>query len=474
MDFPALEKLAAVGESETVEFKTTTGQLPQAGKTLCGFLNRSGGTVIFGIDPKGRLLGQLVADSTLREIGELLRRLEPAAPVTLHRVNVPGTDRELLALEAEPRADLVPFIFDGRPWERLGTTVAPMSQVRYQELLLARAHHRHRWETMPAESTSLQDLDDKEILRTARTGVASGRMPEYTGYTPVELLDRFGLRADGRLLNASAVLFGRRLLPDFPQCQLRMARFKGIEKTEFIDQRQLHGHAFLLLEEALLFLRRHLPVAGRIQPGLFERVDEPLFPVEALREALVNAFCHRDYSFAGGAVSLALYDDRLEIWSDGTLPRGISVEDLKRDHPSRPRNPLIAEVFFRRGLVERWGRGTQKIVELCTRAGHPEPEFIEQSAAVGVRFIPSGYVAPLRVTQDLTLRQREILQMLANQQALPLRDIRAALKAPPADRTIQNDLAHLRYLGLIESTGWGRGAVYRLRKKPPKGGRQKP
>jgi len=110
---------------------------------------------------------------------------------------------------------------------------------------------------------------------------------------------------------------------------------------------------------AMLFLRRHLPVAGRIVPGLFEREDEPLFPLEALREALVNAFCHRDYTIAGGAVSLAIYDDRLEIWSDGTLPFGLTPEDLKRDHPSKPRNPLIAKVFYLRGVIERWG-GTDR------------------------------------------------------------------------------------------------------------------
>ena len=99
-------------------------------------------------------------------------------------------------------------------------------------------------------------------------------------------------------------------------------------------------------------------------------------------------------------MSVAVHDDRLEIWSDGTLPFGLRPEDLKRDHLSRPRNPLIAEVFYRRGLVERWGRGTQRLVELCVRAGHPEPEFLEQADAVCVRFLPSGYIAPHRVAHD--------------------------------------------------------------------------
>ena len=181
---------------------------------------------------------------------------------------------------------------------------------------------------------------------------------------------------------------------------------------------------------------------------------------------LVNALCHRDYSRAGGAISVAVYDDRLEIWSDGNLPSGITIGDLKREHQSRPRNPLIADTFYRRGLVERWGRGTQKIVELCVKAGHPEPEFLEQAGAVGVRFLPSGYVAPHRVPHDLTERQRRILTILSGAPSPPFRDIRAKLENPPADRTLRDDLAHLKRLGLISSDGHGRSAVWKLEHTP--------
>lgn len=123
---------------------------------------------------------------------------------------------------------------------------------------------------------------------------------------------------------------------------------------------------------------------------------------------------------------------------------------------------MLADVLFRRGLVERWGRGTQKIVELCVEAGHPEPEFVEAGGAVGVRFLPSGYVAPLRISHDLTERQREILQAIAEGGELPLREIRERITDTIARRTLQDDLAHLRKLRLIESEGRGRGAYYRL------------
>jgi len=463
VDRRELEKIIQKGESETLEFKKSTAQLRRAMETLCGMLNGAGGRVLIGVTPQGRIVGQQVSNSTLHRVAEEIRHFEPPAAVAQTRIGI-GDGKEVLILEACPDPTQRPYVFDGRPYQRIGPTTSVMPQEQYHRLLAERPDSRTRWETLPAEGYDLSDLDQEEILRTVRLGIVAGRLPESTGSDIPDILHRLGLFKSGKLNNAAVVLFGTHFLPDYPQCQLRMARFRGVDKSEFVDQRQIEGHAFSLLDEAMLFLRRHLPVAGRVVPGLFEREDEPLFPLEALREAMVNALCHRDYTIVGGAVSLAIYDNRLEVWSDGTLPLGLTPEDLKREHPSKPRNPLIAKVFYLRGLIERWGRGTQKIVELCVKAGHPEPEFGELAGSVWVRFLPSGYIAPHRITHDLTDRQRELLQILADHGALPLREIRKRLSTPPSDRMIQEDLAHLRRLDLVESTGRGRGAVYRLRK----------
>ena len=460
-----IENLVSGGESDVLEFKKSTGQLTRAAETLCAFLNGKGGKVIIGLTQKGKIVGQEVTDRTLQDIANSLRKFEPPALITTTRIRLPNSELELIVIDAAPSDDTRPFTFDGRPYQRIETTTSVMPQERYQQLLLDRVHSRHRWENAPAIGVGLDTLDHEEILRTVRTGIAAGRLPETTGTDPSDILDRLGLCMQGQILNAAVVLFGTRFLPHYPQCQLRMARFKGTSKTEFLDHRQIYGHAFQLLNEAMLFMQRHLPVAERIAPGLFERIDEPVFPPIALREALVNAICHRDYSHSGGAVSLAIYDDRLEIWSDGTLPFGLRVEDLKRDHTSRLRNPLIADVFYRRGLVERWGRGTQMIVELCVRAGHPEPDFAEQAGAVRVCFLPSEYIAPHRIVHNLTGRQREILQILAGNALLPLRTIMERLTHPPASTTVRDDLYHLKRLNLIASKGHGRGAVWFLLRK---------
>ena len=122
----------------------------------------------------------------------------------------------------------------------------------------------------------------------------------------------------------------------------------------------------------MTFFRRHLSIAGRFHSNRIEREDTPEYPVLALREAVVNALIHRSYVDAGGAVSIAIFADRLEIWSEGGLPFGQRPEELKRAHTSRPRNPLIANVFFRRCRRRRPPRIRSFPGSPGTRAPPPE------------------------------------------------------------------------------------------------------
>jgi ATP-dependent DNA helicase RecG len=463
MDLENLKELVQKGESETLEFKKTTALLQKAGETLCGFLNGKGGMVLLGVSTEGNIIGQNVSDDTIREIAELIKKFEPFPNIDIERIKIEGT-KEVIALVASSRLDDKPYVFSGRAYQRIGSTTSLMRQQSYQRLLLERNHNSNRWETEIAVGYGVGDLDSEEILRTIRQSIENGRIPGYHTEEIPLMLDRLGLRKNGLLRNAAIVLFGKKFLPEFTQCQLRLGRFKGIDKSEFIDQNQFFGNAFYLLEEAMLFLRRHLPSTGKILPGALERKEEPLFPFIALREAMVNAFCHRIYANPGGAVSIAIFDDRLEIWNDGMLPFGLTPSDLKKDHTSHPRNPLIATIFYNRGLIEKWGRGTQKIVDLCVKAGHPEPDFFEQSNSFIVRFLPNAYIAPHRISLALSDRHRHILQSLSisPHKGVTFAEIKIKLSTPPADRTLRDDFQHLKRLGLIDVSGHGRGAKWYL------------
>jgi len=451
------------GEWEHLEFKKTTGELHGGMESLCGFLNGSGGRVFFGVTNAGKVIGQDVTDLTFQEIANAIRKLEPPAWIEQHRVSVSGT-KEVLILETTRQKD-GPYTFDGRPYQRIGNTTSRMPQAEYQRRLFDRASGQHRWENQVAERYTLVDLDLSEVERTHRIAIDTRRLE--TPFTSAsDTLDRLQLSRDGYLLQAAVVLFGKKQMPDYPQCALRMARFRGTTKNEFIDQRQMHGHAFEILEEASLFLRRHVAMAGWFEEGKLERQEKPSVPFLALREAIVNAICHRDYSIPGGAVHIAVYDDRLEIISTGLLPSGLTVADLKQDHPSRPRNPLIAEPFYLRSLIEKWGRGTQRIVSLCREGGYPDPDFLEAAGAVTVRFpLTDDHTVAIART-NLTERQRRILSILSDENEWTFPDLFELLQGSVGVRTVQIEMQKLRDLGFICSRGRGKSAKWWLKKNP--------
>ncbi len=459
-----IARWAAAGESETQEFKETTGQRRAAAKAACAMLNHRGGRILFGVRPDGAVRGQSVGRDTQEDIAQELQQIDPPAFPTIHCVEV-GEDRFVVVVTVPTGANR-PYSYRGQAYRRVGSVNLKLSREEYNRMLLERIHGERRWENEVAEGWTIADLDHEQIIVTVEEAVRRGRLGDPGTRDPEALLRGFELLRGRRLVRAAVVLFGRneRMGADYPQCLVRAARFRGISRTEFLDNRQHVGNAFDLFQWGQRFLLENLPIAGRIEPNLFARVDTPLYPPEALREALVNAICHRDYATGGGSIGIGMYDDRLEVTSTGVLHFGLTPEMLFEPHESRPWNPLIARVFYRRGIIESWGRGTIKMAELAEQAGLPRPEIEEIAGAVTVRFRPSRYVPPRRVGRDLAERQRSILLLLEEApDGMALRDILRRLTNGATARQIRDDLQVLRTLELAAPSGRGRGARWRRR-----------
>ena len=462
MTLTEIEELAEAGESETLELKRSTGERRAGMRTVCAMLNHRGGTVLFGVEPDSRVIGQTVGEHTIEQLTAELNEIDPPAFPSIDRVTASG-GREVLVVTVSV-GQQQPYSHRGQAWRRVGNTNRVMSRDEYHRVLLERLHGQFRWENERVPDWTVDDLDRTEIVRTLDDAIRRGRAEEPGTRDPTELLHGFGLIHAGRLLRAAVVLFGRseRVSAEYPQCMLRVARFDGISRTdEFLDNRQFHGNAFSLLGSAERFFRENLPIAGRIEPDRFERVDDPLYPPPALREALANAICHRDYAIGGGSVAAAIYDDRLEVTSSGPLHFGLTAEALFQPHESMPWNPLIARVFYLRGIIERWGRGTIKMRELTISAGLPAPEIKDAGGCVTVRFRPGTYV-PRRVEWEVTERQQAILALLAESGAgSAFREIVHKLGNSSNWWQIRDDLQVLRALGLATVEGHGRGARWK-------------
>ena len=461
MTLEEIKALVAGGESDALEFKDTTGARREAAHTICAMLNQNGGYVIFGISEKGRMTGQQTAERTLEKLSAAMQEIKPPVSPKIEKVRI-GNGRDILVVRVDP-GEKKPYFHRGTAYRRVGNTTLEMPSDDYTRMLMERVHNEQRWENQLASGWSLEDLDMEEIDRTSIQAIRAGRLKAHGQQEPVEVLRSMGLtQNDGTLLRAAVVLFGKadRIEREFPQCTLRVARIRGTYK-EFLDNRQFHGNAFYLFACAERFLHDTLPIAGRFEEGRMERVDTPLYPPAATREALANALCHRDYVESSGMAGLAVFDDRLEVSSPGGLHFGLTPQSLFEPHQSRPWNPLIARVFYRRGIIEKWGSGTIKMANEMEAAKKPPPVIEDSGGFVTVCFRQG----PEDLSEDedggLTERQQAILTMLHQEaHGLALREIRRRFPQV-TDWLMRRDLETLRQRGLVMTTGKGRGARWK-------------
>ena len=374
-------------ETRTVEVKKTTGELKDGMRSACAFLNTAGGWVFFGIAPSTLdILGQKVTENTRQEIAREIAKLSPLIDLPLEYIDVPGRPgNQVIAINLNaPSYWDAPYMYDDKPYIRIESITKVMPRDIFEDRLMRSKTNRFKWEDQICQGITVADLDEQLIRGGVRLGVERGRMPESSLLESTEsLLERLKLTSDGKLKNAAAALFLRDT-SKFPQFLLRMARFRGNDKIEFIDNQRAYGNFFTLLDAGMAFLFKHLSISGKIVG--FKREEKLEIPAEALREALTNALCHRQFHNTSSSVGIAIYDDRIEIENTGHLPDELTVESIKQSHQSFPQNPIIADVLFKTTFLENWGSGVSRMMSACHDANLPEPEFNQNASFVWVTF----------------------------------------------------------------------------------------
>jgi len=347
-----------------------------------------------------------------------------------------------------------PYSYDGKAFDRKESSTSLMTRNRYQQLLVSQSVSPTDWELKPLSDITIEDLDSVEIIRTLKEGIEKKHIDSALDTTDIkEILTRFRLLTKGRPNNGAAVLFLKEVPGEFMQCIIRMARFKGVKKGVFIDSKHFIGNAFQVFQEAENFVNRNTAVSSHVEEGKMVRVDEPEYPFKAIRESLINAICHRDYSTRSGSVTMTIYDDRIEIASTGLLLNDIIIEDLQKTHTSHPRNPNILNVFYLRGLIEAMGIGTQEIIDVCKAAHMNPPQFYEQSGTFVVK-LWSRHQLKIDVRDTtFTDRQAKILGILQNHEGLSPQEILTLLDEDVSDRTLRRDLQILKKWKYIDNKG---------------------
>ncbi len=465
MTIDDIRKLVSGDETRQVELKKTTGELKDAMHSACAFLNTDGGWLIFGVTPVSlRILGQEVTENTRRELAQALAGLEPAVDARVEYVDVPDhIGQQLIALHFDGWVwGKEPFTYHGRPYYRVESVTKMMPREMYDERLRASKPHLFAWERQPAEGLKLEDLNQELIRGAVRLGVEMGRMSELAYTEPLDkVLEKWRLLNDGALNNAAAMLFTN-VTYEYPQFILRLARFCGNDKNEFIDNQRVEGNFFVLLDAGMSFFFKHLSLSGKIVG--FKREEHLEIPAEALREALINALCHRQYEKYNLTIGIAIYDDRVEIENPGMFPPQITLANIKESHGSYPYNPLIAEVLFKTSYLENWGSGVHRIVEACRKQNVPDPVWGMSGGYVTVTFRREVKGSTQTSTQnvgkkdgrkdgrkELNDRQLIIYNLIKENGQITIPEL--ARKTKFSDRSVYRDLDSLRQKGVIDREG---------------------
>ncbi|AAM05757.1 AlbA family DNA-binding domain-containing protein [Methanosarcina acetivorans] len=445
-----LQSLIKSGESETLEFKEKFDD--RTVESAVAFANAKGGMILIGVSDKGNITGLDIGKETLAKWANQVS--DKTEPQLIPEIEVLEFEGKKVVTVKIPEYPIKPVSVRGRCFKRVNNSNRSMNSQEIAEMHLQSTGMS--WDRFPAAGKSLEDLDLGKVSRYIRKARVSGRKGFGEEEDPVQVLEKMELVKDGKPTRAAGLLFckdGRRFLS---QAVIHCGRFK--DQTLVIDDRLIEGTLFEQVEEAMDFVRKNTNVKF-VMTGKPEREEVWDYPLEAVREAVINAVCHRDYTIMSH-IEIRIYDDELIVWSPGGLPLGLTMEDLFKPHASKLRNKGIAEVFFDTKIIEQWGSGIEKIQNYCREAGLPEPVFEEYQ---GFRVIFRKGTFNEEYLRELGLNERQIKAVFYVKENGKITNKEYQEISNTIKRTASRDLAELVSLKIFEQIGTtGKGTEYIL------------
>ncbi|MBM4038870.1 MAG: hypothetical protein FJ290_10175 [Planctomycetes bacterium] len=443
-----IEAFLARDEGKTLEFKENCRPLRRIVQTAVAFANTAGGTIILGVrDRTKEVVG--LGDPLLDEERLANAFADSIRPLLIPDIQVHAWRDRQVVFVSVPHGVGPYYVRSEGPelgvYVRLGSTNRAAGPEMLAELrLLARNTF---YDEQPCPQASSDDLD----VRVASELFAAVSRP----LTPPKLRS-LGLLVEqgGREVPSigAVLLFGKTRERFFPSAALRCARFLGKDTARFLDQAEIDEHLPKAVDSAVAFIERH--TRQGIEIGRVRRRDLPEYPVEAVREAVINALVHADYAIGGAGTKIAIFDDRIEITNPGLLPFGLTLEAALAG-VSRLRNRVIGRTFRELGLIEQWGSGLGRIISACAHAGLPPPRFEELAANFRVTLFSERVTAPSRPEW-----QTQLLAHLAKEGRITTQA--AARLWNASARTARNRLLKMVERGLIAEIGRGPTDPYRV------------
>lgn len=460
-----IKTLLSKGRGAMLEFlpELDAGRLAEL---LVSFANALGGTIVVGMDEQGRIYPGVAEN------------LEPVLQRALQLCDPPFTTSNQPDYYAEetPEGQIAAIFVHPTPYQvmvegrgvfvrsgKLNVRLSPEQALRGR-----RATPSLSYEDEVVIGATLNDLDESIIEEYQRNRIKRGPIGESLTLTEL-LRDAGAIDAAGLPTVAGMLLFGKRPQQFLPQAGVLVVRFQGTSVREaarsglrYSRRVEVTGPAARVIERAWEVLFEEIHHQPRVE-GL-QRQETYDYPPEAVREALVNAICHRDYSIQGQRVEIRLFDDRMEIMSPGGLPGHITLENILDEHYSR--NPRLVRGLYYWGYIEELGQGMDIIYDSMSRAHHPPPQLKDTGRNFTVTLFNAVDTDAIEFGEDLNPRQMRALQFLAQHERITNSQYQQ-LCPEVTPETLRLDLKDLVEKGILLRIGDKRGTYY-IRKRAPR------
>lgn len=455
MSIMNLNEIMKIEESSTIEFKELVND--SVFKSLSAFSNTNGGLLYIGISDQKEVMG---FDCSNRSIEEMTSRIINKLGIhpQIDCIEVNGKH----VLKVEVKKSTLPISYEGRYYKRVGNTTREMQGEELRTFFTK----GNNWDGLTGDY-SLEEIDAETVRKFVRMAVISGRLRKTDEEDDIKTtLEKLKLIIDGKLTNGAIMLFGKQPQNRFINAVVRIGKFK--DETTIIGDRYIEGNLFKQVEEALESIKNFINVRYEITGEKLTRENIWDYPLEAIRESLLNSVIHRDYFRYNVQTQIKVFDDKIWFFNIGGLPEGITLKQLKSPHPSVARNPLIVHVFYLAGLIEEYGSGIGRILKSTNEAGIPEPEFKEEFGGFSVYLRKEAISEEELRKTGLNERQVKAVMYVKEKGKITNKEYRGMFDI--TDRMALIDLSDICAKNIFERIGkTGRNIEYVLsRNKPEK------
>ena len=427
-------------ESETIEFKKSTSELKSAIDSISAILNkRSNGVLYFGVKDNGDVCGQQIGKDTIRDISRNIRNY--IKPECKFEVNVKNTMDNKKFIEVLFSGDRVPYSSDGKYFIRFADQDRKMTSEELEKIFKERIKDYSEWE-MADSNIPTSDIDEELIKKVVNKGFENKRIPfEYDNSK--NILNKFGLLYDGKktVNNAGNVLFSKN-----KPILLKLATYATETKETFLKLDHFQGNIYECVEKSLSYILGAINWKIELD-GSPQRKEEPEIPITALREIVINAFCHAQYN-SNTAFEISVFKDRVSIYSPGFFPSGFTPEDFAINHEEPIMlNPKIINVLFKTCEIESFGYGFENTFKICKKN---KVRYEYENTKSGFRFT---FYRPLeqKYANEISETERSVYDTIRKDNYIRTKQISEIINK--SEKTVYRAIKQLKEKKFIERIG---------------------